>query len=58
MNGARADDSVNTIRSDRNIKKIKIGVSHHLFDVFRKYQNSPRIFRRSLVGPKMLMFEI
>ena len=58
MNGARADDSVNTIRSDMNIKKMIIGVSHHLFDVLRKYQNSPNIFRRSLADPKMLIDEI
>jgi hypothetical protein len=42
-NGARADDSVNTINSDNRIKNRKIGPSHHFLEVLRKYQISEKI---------------
>jgi len=49
MKGARADDSVKTIKSDSNNRKTIIGPSHHRFEVFIKYQNSPNIEKRSLI---------
>lgn len=40
MNGASADDSVNTISSDSRIRNTIIGPSHHFFEVFKKYNSS------------------
>jgi hypothetical protein len=36
MNGARADDSVNTTNSDSKTRKIRIGPSHHFLEVLKK----------------------
>lgn len=46
MNGARADDSVKTIRSDNKSRKTKIGPSHHFLEVFKKYHNSENMLKR------------
>ncbi len=48
-----------TINSDINIKKTIIGVSHHRLEVFRKYQNSPKILNRSpilLINPIRVIY--
>ncbi len=58
MNGARADDSVKTTRSERSMRKISIGPSHHRLEVFKKYQNSPNILRRPLIEVNILMSKI
>jgi hypothetical protein len=46
MNGASAEDSVKTIRSESNNKKSRMGDSHHFLDVLRKYHNSEKILSR------------
>jgi len=50
MNGAKADDSVNTISRDRRSRKRNIGPNHHFFDVFRKKTNSENIRRRLAIS--------
>jgi len=49
MNGANAEDSVNTIKTDNNKRKTKIGPSHHFLEVFRKYQSSEKIIKREAI---------
>lgn len=36
MKGAKADDSVKTTRSEIKPRKIKMGLSHHFLEVFKK----------------------
>lgn len=35
MNGAKADDSVNTIKIDKSKRNMKMGPSHHFLEVLR-----------------------
>jgi|GEM_PF-4160955 len=46
MKGARAEDSVNTTNRDKSNRKIRIGPSHHFFEVFKKKNNSEKIRKR------------
>jgi hypothetical protein len=47
INGAKAEDSVNTISRERSNKNAIIGVNHQRLEVLIKYQNSPKILKRS-----------